>query len=145
MNKKLLKHILSFTVGIIPAVFLVSCQCVEDWLDRDKPLPEENLAHAPEQQKRFTRNEATAAVCNQLVMMFSTRFARKPALMLEQRDPMTASLAQQLYQANVISVYPAPKNTCRIKTQRLTKELWQVAVYDPAGKVMLAKTFYLKD
>lgn len=136
------------TAGIIPAVFLtVSCQCVDDWFDRNKPEPKDNLT-GPGQNNvtAYTIDEAAAFFCNRLIMKFSMYYSGKPFLSIKDDDAMSKKVAAQLYRANVISPWQAgAREKCLLRTKAYSDKAWHIVATDPKnGQVLLSLTLPLK-
>jgi hypothetical protein len=146
---KIVKSII-ITAGILPAVFLsVSCQSIEDWFDRNKPEPEDNLTGTPQQNevRTYTVEEAAALICNRLIMKFSMYYSGKPYLIVNANDFMAKKVALQLYKSNVANQWNAGANEkCQIRTiVDSNNKVWHVNVIDPNNRqVLLSLSLPLK-
>ncbi|MBR2425391.1 MAG: hypothetical protein IKB16_01490 [Lentisphaeria bacterium] len=138
-----------YTAGLIPAVFLtVSCQCVEDWFDRNKPEPGDALTRSPQNGvKYYTIDEAAASFCNNLIMKFSMYYNGKPCLVWNTGDAMLNKVAVQLYRDNVVSPYlPDAPEYCVIRTAAFTGKEWHLTATDQkTGQILLSLRLPLKD
>ena len=137
-----------FTAGLIPAVFLtVSCQCVEDWLDKDKPLPKTGITSTPQSNSQvYSIDEAAALFCNQLIMKFSMYYNGKPYLLWDTNDRMIRKVAMQLYRDNVVSQWKNNSTEqCLIKTVKYSGCEWHLAASDKkTGQILLSLSLPMK-
>ena len=138
-----------YTAGLIPAVFLsVSCQCVEDWLDRNKPLPDTGLTGAPQAEKKtYTVDEAAAFFCNHLIMKFSMHYNGKPYLLWNKEDRRIRKIAMQLYKDNVVTQWKnSTSEQCLIRTEKYFHGEWHLIALDQKkNQVILSLRLPIKD